>query len=118
MAGLIVFTTSLPPSTATRAVVAGLFVLKKAGDGWIISDQKRFEASGRESNAKAETTNTARAAPHVTVTLWQGGHEVSYSQSASYIVDNGILKLDPPQEKPIGEQGADGKTPEAPQPPH
>jgi hypothetical protein len=100
----IVFTTSLPPSTATKTVVAGLFVLRKAQEGWIISHQKRFETSGSESGAKAEITNTQRSAPHVTITLWQGGHEVSYSQSVSYLVENGVLKLDPPQEKPIGEQ--------------
>ena len=100
----IVFTTSLPPSTATKTVVAGLFVFRKAQEGWIVSHQKRFEASGSESGAKAEMTNTQRSAPHVTDTLWQGGHEVSYSQSASYLVESGVLKFDPPQEKPIGEQ--------------
>ena len=105
----IVFTTSLPPSTATKTVVAGLFVLKKTQEGWVVSDQKRFEASGSESSAKAEITNTERSAPHVTVTLWQGGHEMSYSQSASYLVENSALKLDPPQEKPIGEQDGGGQ---------
>lgn len=105
----IVFTTSLPPSTATKTVVAGLFVLRKAQEGWVISHQKRFEASGSESGAKAEITNTERCAPHITVTLWQGGHEMSYSQSASYLVENGALKLDPPQEKPIGEQDGGGQ---------
>ena len=99
----IVFTTSLPPSTATKTVVSGLFVLRKSREGWIVSHQKRFEASGSESGAKAEVTSTQRSAPHVTITLWQGGHEVSYSQSASHLVQNGILKFDPPQEKPIGE---------------
>lgn len=98
----VIFTTSLPPSTATRTVVAGLFVLTKGPEGWMISDQKRFEAAGRESGATAETTNSQRAAPHVTITLWQGGREVSYAQSASYLVENDKLKLDPPQEKPIG----------------
>ncbi|MBK1884640.1 hypothetical protein JIN85_19645 [Luteolibacter pohnpeiensis] len=104
----VIFTTSLPPSTAAKTVVAGLFVMIKGSDGWAISDQKRFEAAGRESGAKAEATNTQRSAPHVTVTLWQGGHEVSFAQSASYLVENGTLKLDPPQEKPIGEQGSGG----------
>ena len=105
----IVFTTSLPPSTATKTVVAGLFVLRKAKEGWVVSHQKRFEASGSESAAKAEKTSTERSAPHVTVTLWQGGHEVSYSQSVSYLVENGAFKLDPPQEKSISEQGGGGQ---------
>lgn len=105
----IVFTTALPPTTATRTVVAGLFVLRKAEDGWAISDQKRFEASGRESGAKAEMASTKRSAPHVTITLLQGGRGVSYSQTASYLVENGTLKLDLPQEKPIGEQDGAGQ---------
>lgn len=102
----IVFTTSFPPSTATKTVVAGLFVLRKAQEGWMISQQKRFEASGSESGAIGEITHTERSAPHVTVTLWQGGHEVSYSQSASYLVENGALKPDPPHEKPIDQPQA------------
>ncbi|HUF61195.1 MAG TPA: hypothetical protein VMN36_03900 [Verrucomicrobiales bacterium] len=113
-----IFTTSQPPTTATKTVVAGLFVRRKKGSEWTFSDARRSEASGKYADAKAVTTNSERAESHISVTLFQGGRGHSYSQCVSYMVEDRILKLDPPQEKPTGEQPADGKTPEAPQPPH
>jgi hypothetical protein len=109
----LIVTTATPPSTATRTWVAGLFLLKKTGGKWVLADARRFEAIGKEAGARAEATQSERAEPHISVTLFQGGRGASYSQCVSYVVKDGSLVIDPPQEKPIGEhvEGSDGDKP-------
>jgi|GEM_PF-4706399 len=105
----IIFTVSKPPTTATPTTVAGLFALVRREGSWVVTDSRRFEAIGKDSGAKAESTQSERAEPHVSLTLFQGGRGHSFAQCASYIVEGGKFNLDTPQEKPTGEQGAAGQ---------
>jgi hypothetical protein len=104
----IIFTVSKPPTTATPTTVAGLFALVWREGSWVVTDSRRFEAIGEYSGAKAESTQSERAEPHVSLTLFQGGKGHSFAQCASYIVKEGKFYLDAPQEKPTGQQGAAG----------
>ena len=100
----VMMTVAKPPTTATPTAVAGLFVLVLKDGIWTITDSRRFEAVGKDCGAKAEATQSDRAEPHISLTIYQGGRGHSYAQCASYMVVDGKLKLDTPTEKAIGQQ--------------
>ena len=102
----IIFTTALPPTTATRTVVAGLFVVRQTPDGWIAEDGKRFEAIGLSACARAEATHKEKGGPHITVSLVQGGKSQFYAQCVSYVLNGTILISDPPKEKALASEQA------------
>ena len=101
----IIFTVSKPPTTATPATVAGLFALIRREGSWVVTDSRRFEAIGKDSGAKAEATQSEKADPHVSLSLFQGGRGHSFAQCASYMVVDGKFKLDIPEHShPTGGQ--------------
>ncbi|MBC8127518.1 MAG: hypothetical protein H8M99_10305 [Gloeobacteraceae cyanobacterium ES-bin-144] len=109
----VIMTVAKPPTTATPTTVAGLFVLVLKDGVWTIADSRRFEAVGKDSGAKAEATQSERAEPHFSLTLYQGGRGHSFAQCVSYMVVDSKFKLDTPTEKAIGEQFAVPNGPEA-----
>lgn len=88
-----------PPTTATKTVVGGLFVLTQKEGQWHATDAQRFEASGKDSAAQATPTSSGTAIPHLTVTLHQGGRGEAWEESASYMVKEGKLCLALPANK-------------------
>lgn len=101
----LILTVAEPPTTATPTMVAGLFVIVLKGGIWTIADSRRFEAVGKYSDAKAKATQSERAEPHISLTLYQGGGGESYAQCASYRVVDSKFQLDTPTETKIGESG-------------
>jgi hypothetical protein len=95
----IIWTVAEPPTTATPTVVGGLFVLVPSKNGWIISDARRFESSGKYSGAAAVLTSFGSVDPHVTITLHQGGRGASWEEAASYVIEAGKIKPQIPAEK-------------------
>lgn len=92
----LVFTTASPPSSATKTTVAGIFLLARQEAGWRVSDELRFEASGKDSGASLEITSQGNGDPHFTITLNQGGRGHSFSQSVSYKIHDGKIAVDLP----------------------
>ena len=73
-----------------------LFLIKRTGDSWHISDHRQFTATGKDAGIAAKLTaetgdgpdqlGTDGFPPVVTVTESQGGRGYSYDLSASYTV--------------------------------
>jgi hypothetical protein len=90
----LVFATAHPPTEASRTVTGVLFVIKRTGDSWRISDTRQFTATGKGSRISAEQTAETGGGPDrlgeeglppvITVTEGQGGRGYFYTQSASY----------------------------------
>lgn len=104
----VIWSLAEPPTTATKTLVGGLFVLTHKEGQWHTTDARRFEASGKEAAAQAMPTSSGSAAPHLTVTLHQGGRGEAWEESASYVVKDGKLCLALPTNKQPAEQGGRG----------
>lgn len=105
----VIWSLAEPPTTATKTVVGGLFVLTQKGGQWHTTDAQRFEASGKYSAAQATPTSSGTAVPHLTVTLHQGGRGEAWEESASYVVKEGKLCLALPANKQPAEQAVPPK---------
>jgi hypothetical protein len=98
----LVFAKALPPTEATNTVVAVLFLIKRTGDSWRITDTRRFTGTGGDSGITAKLTaetgggpdrlGTEGFPPVITVTEAQGGRGYSYTLSASYRVQASKLE--------------------------
>lgn len=99
----VIWAIAEPPTTATKTVIGGLFVLSLKEGQWTTTDAKRFEAAGKDSNASASLTSSGSTAPHITVTLHQGGRGAAWEESASYVVKKGELVLALPDKQQKGE---------------
>lgn len=104
----VIWSLAEPPTAATKTVVGGLFVLTLKEGQWRTTDAKRFEVSGKDSAAQARPTSSGSAAPHLTVTLHQGGRGEAWEESASYVVKEGKLCLALPSNKQPAEQDGRG----------
>jgi hypothetical protein len=92
----LVFVKALPPTEATHSTVAALFLVRRTGESWRISDSRRFTASGKDAGISVKLTadtggGTDRLGedgfpPVVTITESQGGRGYSYDLSASYTI--------------------------------
>jgi hypothetical protein len=101
----LVFAKATPPTEATRSVAGVLFLIKRTGGAWRISDSRQFTATGKDAGISAKLTaatnggpdrlNTDGFPPVVTLTETQGGRGYSYDLSASYtIVGTKLERLD------------------------
>lgn len=94
----LVFAKALPPTEATRTVTGVLFLIKRTGNSWRITDTRQFTATGRDSGIRAEQTAATGGGPDqpfppvITVTESQGGRGYSYTLSASYTVRGSKLE--------------------------
>ena len=92
----LVFVKALPPTQATPSVTGALFLIRRTGDSWHISDSRQFTATGKDSGISAELTAATGGGPDrlgtdgfppvITITESQGGRGYSYDLSASYTV--------------------------------
>ena len=101
----LVFVRALPPTEATKSVTGVLFLIKRTGKSWQISDSRQFTATGKDAGISAQLTAAAGGGPDrlgteglppvVTITETQGGRGYSYDISASYeLRDSKLERLD------------------------
>lgn len=98
----LVFVKARPPTEATKSVTGVLFLIKRTGDSWQISDSKQFTATGKDAGISVQQTAVTGGGPDrvgeegsppvVTITETQGGRGYSYDLSGSYTIEAGKLE--------------------------
>lgn len=101
----LVFATAKPKTQATNSAVGVLFYLSRWTKRWIVSDLKRFSATGKYAKVSAELTAGVGTGYHlgredgfrpiVTIQESHGGRGYQYLLSASYtIFESKLQRLD------------------------
>jgi hypothetical protein len=97
----LVFAIATPKTEPTRSAIGVLFLLSHSHASWIISDLRRFTATGKYAEVTCELTadvgsgyqlGTEGMRPIVTIKESQGGRGYGYQLSASYTLSETKLK--------------------------
>lgn len=97
----LVFASATPKTEATRSAIGVLFLLSQSHRRWIISDLRRFTATGKYAEVTCELTadvgsgyqlGTEGMRPIMTIHESQGGRGYGYRLSASYTLSEDRLK--------------------------